>query len=473
MKRINAALVSALLIYFVLGNASQSFSQDAVGTAALVNGKITGYCFNDANGNGVKDTGEPGIAGIPVSLKRLFLFFIPQDAGTAQTDADGRYEFSGLKRGLYSLEIKNTSDAECKTKNPALTYIGFFKSTGAMDFGFAVTAAPLPKVSISADPKVIDKGGSSTLTWSSQDADSVSIDQGIGAVALQGSVKVTPEKTTTYSITAKGKGGTAQASVTITVTTPQVSTTTSVQSSTTTTIVSTTTTATSGGGGGGGGGGNTTTVQPSTTTSAQPTTSVVSSSSTSTVPAANTNVPNVIGKLQAEAAAAITAAGFSVGAIIQQYSASVEKDHVGSQFPYPLPGAVAAAGSAINLVVSLGTSGSPPPDPATNAPSLDSTIATSAISATSFLYEGQNPVQPGVAPGTIVPKQVAVLRGTVQTRDGDVLAALEGVTITILNHPEYGQTLSRSDGMFDLAVNGGGTMTINYQMEAIFLPSDK
>ncbi len=39
---------------------------------------------------------------------------------------------------------------------------------------------------------------------------------------------------------------------------------------------------------------------------------------------------------------------------------------------------------------------------------------------------------------------------------------LSGVTITILNHPEFGQTLSRTDGMFDMAVNGGGRLTINY-----------
>jgi RHS repeat-associated protein len=41
-------------------------------------------------------------------------------------------------------------------------------------------------------------------------------------------------------------------------------------------------------------------------------------------------------------------------------------------------------------------------------------------------------------------------------------AALPAVTITILNHPEFGQTLSRADGMFDLVVSGGGPLTINY-----------
>ncbi len=39
---------------------------------------------------------------------------------------------------------------------------------------------------------------------------------------------------------------------------------------------------------------------------------------------------------------------------------------------------------------------------------------------------------------------------------------LPGVTITVLGHPEFGQTLSRADGRFDLAVNGGGVLTLNY-----------
>ena len=37
---------------------------------------------------------------------------------------------------------------------------------------------------------------------------------------------------------------------------------------------------------------------------------------------------------------------------------------------------------------------------------------------------------------------------------------LPGATVTIHGHAEYGQTLSRGDGMFDLAVNGGGYLTV-------------
>jgi RHS repeat-associated protein len=39
---------------------------------------------------------------------------------------------------------------------------------------------------------------------------------------------------------------------------------------------------------------------------------------------------------------------------------------------------------------------------------------------------------------------------------------LPGATISVLNHPEFGQTLSRADGVFDLVVNGGGLLTVRY-----------
>jgi len=74
-----------------------------------------------------------------------------------------------------------------------------------------------PEVSFSADPSAITPGESSTLTWTTEHADTVSINQGIGAVDLSGSMDVSPTETTTYTITATGPGGTE---VTITATGP-------------------------------------------------------------------------------------------------------------------------------------------------------------------------------------------------------------------------------------------------------------
>jgi hypothetical protein len=42
-----------------------------------------------------------------------------------------------------------------------------------------------------------------------------------------------------------------------------------------------------------------------------------------------------------------------------------------------------------------------PPDPATVAPLLDRSVATSVFAASAFLYTGANPIQTGVDPATI------------------------------------------------------------------------
>ncbi|MFO7556395.1 MAG: hypothetical protein R6W88_14440 [Desulfobacterales bacterium] len=82
---------------------------------------------------------------------------------------------------------------------------------------------PAPAVSIIADPETIPAGGSSTLTWNSTYADSAVIDKGIGSVASNGSVTVSPAETTTYTITVTGPGGTATESVTVNVSSLDIS----------------------------------------------------------------------------------------------------------------------------------------------------------------------------------------------------------------------------------------------------------
>lgn len=75
--------------------------------------------------------------------------------------------------------------------------------------------APAPTVSLSAAPTSITAGNSATLSWTSSNADSVSIDNGIGTVDPSGSLSVTPSATTTYTITAAGPGGTATNTATV------------------------------------------------------------------------------------------------------------------------------------------------------------------------------------------------------------------------------------------------------------------
>jgi peptidoglycan-associated lipoprotein len=80
--------------------------------------------------------------------------------------------------------------------------------------------ATRPTVSIQANPTSINRGDSSTLSWTSTDATQLTISPDVGAVTAQGSTKVTPSNSATYTITASGPGGSADSSVRVTVAQP-------------------------------------------------------------------------------------------------------------------------------------------------------------------------------------------------------------------------------------------------------------
>ncbi len=82
-----------------------------------------------------------------------------------------------------------------------------------------IAAAPpaRPTVTLQANPTFITRGDSSTLTWSSTNATSLSISPGIGNVSAQGTQTVTPRDAITYTITATGPGGTADSSAHVSV----------------------------------------------------------------------------------------------------------------------------------------------------------------------------------------------------------------------------------------------------------------
>ncbi|MFY9557807.1 MAG: OmpA family protein [Blastocatellia bacterium] len=82
----------------------------------------------------------------------------------------------------------------------------------------AVTPRPArPSIRISSDQDAIVRGQSTTLRWSSNNADRVTISE-LGTVPSTGSRVVSPSQSTTYNATATGPGGTDDASTRITVT---------------------------------------------------------------------------------------------------------------------------------------------------------------------------------------------------------------------------------------------------------------
>src|SRR5579859_7709402 len=75
-----------------------------------------------------------------------------------------------------------------------------------------------PTATLTANPTSFTANhGSSVLSFTSTNADSGSIDNGVGVVGINSQVRVTPAKTTTYTYTATGPGGSATAQATVTV----------------------------------------------------------------------------------------------------------------------------------------------------------------------------------------------------------------------------------------------------------------
>jgi peptidoglycan-associated lipoprotein len=73
-----------------------------------------------------------------------------------------------------------------------------------------------PTATLAASPNVIQRGQTTVLSWQTSNSTDITI-AGLGAVPASGSRSVTPDTSTTYTLEAKGPGGTQDASARVTV----------------------------------------------------------------------------------------------------------------------------------------------------------------------------------------------------------------------------------------------------------------
>lgn len=126
-----------------------------------------------------------------------------------------------VNQGIGEVQLGQTVEV-----NPAQTTVYTITATGpggtatdSVTVG-VIPANPPPTVSISADPVVVSRGEAAVLSWSSTNAESATMDQGVGSVGPNGSVTIHPKATAIYTITATGPGGNGSASVKVTVIQP-------------------------------------------------------------------------------------------------------------------------------------------------------------------------------------------------------------------------------------------------------------
>lgn len=73
-------------------------------------GEIGDFVWHDVNGNGVQEPGEPGIAGVTVTLGGAA-------SATTTTDANGAYRFGGLAAGSYTVTVAAPAGFVATTAN--------------------------------------------------------------------------------------------------------------------------------------------------------------------------------------------------------------------------------------------------------------------------------------------------------------------------------------------------------------------
>jgi hypothetical protein len=139
-KKHMSCAVAAACIVVLSGTRGYCQEQTVFRSEALFPAAITGTAFADANSNGMRDAGEQGLEGVQIRLSRLWLFFFPVDVATAQTDAEGNYAFSNLRRGIYVVEATASDGAQRTSANPARAFFVFVRER-VIDFGFDVEPA--------------------------------------------------------------------------------------------------------------------------------------------------------------------------------------------------------------------------------------------------------------------------------------------------------------------------------------------
>ena len=135
---------------------------------------------------------------------------LPGDATSALTvSARMEDDISAYGGSGYTLHVVSVNTLA------GVTITGQFPIVGAV---YTIPPpAQRPRCAIGAAPALVQAGSRARLQWISQNTVSGSIDNGVGNIIPTGSLYVTPSKTTTFTATFNGPGGTATCRTTLVV----------------------------------------------------------------------------------------------------------------------------------------------------------------------------------------------------------------------------------------------------------------
>ena len=172
---------------------------------------------------------EGDLTDLSVNKIAWYIAFVPGNAPFFNLDAPAPGELIAYLN--LTAETGTAGSLLTMTTSPANTYIQdeFGNFTNSVENGKLIAdfqninlvsagGGSAPQIAgFSVSPSQIQTGGTADLSWTVTDADSVTIDQGIGTVASSGSQSVSPTITTTYTLSATNQHGTNTAQTTLTV----------------------------------------------------------------------------------------------------------------------------------------------------------------------------------------------------------------------------------------------------------------
>jgi GH18 family chitinase/regulation of enolase protein 1 (concanavalin A-like superfamily) len=155
---------------------------------------------------GLTSWGQPGVS----AGQKFFATFEDSLSIKAKVDWVNANHLGGIMVYNFSsdiLDLRYGSSPRIGNTNPVHKWVA--KALGSSNY---------PTGYITASPSVLQiGGGTTTLTWTSNNATSASIDQGIGSVALNGSTTKTVTSSTIFTLTLSNSYGSQTYSATVTV----------------------------------------------------------------------------------------------------------------------------------------------------------------------------------------------------------------------------------------------------------------
>jgi archaellum component FlaG (FlaF/FlaG flagellin family) len=101
----------------------------------LVAGSISGLKYNDANGNGVRNTGELGLQGVTIFLDTDGDGALDPGEEVRITGINGNYAFAGIAAGTFTVRQITPVGMVNTTPNPVTVTVGIGQDVGSVNFG--------------------------------------------------------------------------------------------------------------------------------------------------------------------------------------------------------------------------------------------------------------------------------------------------------------------------------------------------